>query len=406
MLRRRHQNEMKIDKRRPGHWLLLFLFFLQGVTGLLLRRMIRGFIRRKSGIVVLYGHKLNGNLLPLYREMDSPHASALTPVFLTMDLAYCRLLRADGLRAEWACGPRCAALLSQASALVSDHGLHALQPLHRAFRHAGLLFFDVWHGIPFKGFDGDDFRLQHQYDEIWVASDLHRNLYIDKFGFDAERVVVTGYARTDCLVTNRKGHAEIRRRLGLPSEEKLILFAPTWGQDAEGRSVFPFGESAQSFLESLSALALRWGGKVLLRTHLNSSGMLIPDLQGVVPFPSDQYPNTEEILQISDALICDWSSIAFDYLLLGRPTFFLDVPPPFRKGLALGEHYRFGPIVGGLEYLLVQLEMWLEAPSEYWKSHRSLQSDIKNAVYGPMADGRASVRCVDRLLHHIGNLGG
>src|SRR3546814_11071504 len=128
--------------------------------------------------------------------------------------------------------------------------------------------------------------------------------------------------------------------------------------------------------------------------------MTIPDFPCVVAFPGDLYPNTEEILQISDALICDWSSIAFDYLLLDRPTYFLDVPPPFRKGLALGANYRFGPVVLGLEQLVAQLESWLKAPSNYWKFHRSLRRDIRKKVYGPMADGRASARCVDRLLPH------
>src|SRR3546814_11702319 len=103
--------------------------------------------------------------------------------------------------------------------------------------------------------------------------------------------------------------------------------------------------------------------------------MTIPDFPCVVAFPGDLYPNTEEILQISDALICDWSSIAFDYLLLDRPTYFLDVPPPFRKGLALGANYRFGPVVLGLEQLVAQLESWLKASSNYWNFHRTLRRD-------------------------------
>src|SRR3546814_20728071 len=125
------------------------------------------------------------------------------------------------------------------------------------YRRADLLFFDVWHGIPFKGFDADDFRLQHRYDEIWVASDLHRDLYIEKFGFHKSQVVVTGYARTDCLVTDGTGNATIRRRLGLPPEGRLILFVPTWSQEATGPRIFPFSESLISILSTLLALTLR-----------------------------------------------------------------------------------------------------------------------------------------------------
>src|SRR3546814_12602991 len=92
--------------------------------------------------------------------MEADYRHQLRPVFVTMDPAYHRTLKAAGIRSQWACGIDCAVLLSQAAALISDHGLHALQPLHSMYRRADLLFFDVWHGIPFKGFDADDFRFQ------------------------------------------------------------------------------------------------------------------------------------------------------------------------------------------------------------------------------------------------------
>lgn len=390
---------MKIEKRNPLHWCYLTGFAIQGVLGLLFRalgKLARG--RRRKQIVVLYGHKLNGNLLALYRAMNSDDRHGLQPVFLTMDSTYRRELNAAGIRAQSAYSLGCAVLLSRAAALVSDHGLHALQPLHDAYRRAGLLFFDVWHGIPFKGFDADDFRLQHRYDETWVASDLHRQLYIERFGFPAERVFVTGYARTDCLVASQEPNSAIRQRLGLPREGRLILFAPTWAQDVRGRSVFPFGESEERFLAALSAVAQGHVATVLVRTHMNSAGLISADRPGVIALPGERYPNTEEILQISDALICDWSSIAFDYLLLDRPTFFLDVPAPFRKGCSLGTKYRFGEVVQGLDELTTQLARTLIDQAPYWAEYGERHALTKAEVYGTYADGRASQRCVAQLL--------
>src|SRR3546814_9933742 len=104
----------------------------------------------------------------------------------------------------------------------------------------------------------------------------------------------------------------MRQRLGLPQEGRLSLFAPTWAQDVQGRSVFPFGESGERFLAALSAVAQKHGATVLLRTHMNSVEPISIDTPGIIALPGDRYPNTEEILQISDALICDWSSIALD----------------------------------------------------------------------------------------------
>lgn len=378
---------MKIDKHRPAHWCHLIAFALQSLLGLLLRTF------PSKAAIVLYGHKLNGNLLAIYRHCP-------TAVFLSMDRTYCRELKARGIRCQWACTLGTASLLARAHAIVSDHGLHSLEVLLPAYRRTGLKCFDVWHGIPFKGFDADDFRLQHQYDEVWVASPLHRSLYVERYGFDPDQVVVTGYARTDALVRPQQSNAELRKRYGLPQQGALILFAPTWAQDTHGRSLFPFEHDETEFLQTLSAFAQRHQATVLLRTHLNSGTQVPRSYPNILPLPSSQWPDTESILLISDTLICDWSSIAFDYLLLDQPTLFLDVPPPFRKGFSLGSEYRFGPVISSLPGLLEELEKALENRQEYWRAHAKRHMSTRQAVYGTWADGNATQRCLERLDAH------
>lgn len=386
---------MKIDKARPSHWLWLSMFALQALFGLGLR--VLG-VRSRRASVILYGHKLNGNLLALYRAMVTEQAKTpFRPVFLSMDRRYCRELKADGVEARWACSISGAWLLATSSALVSDHGLHALQPLHSAYRRLGLRFFDVWHGIPFKGFDADDFRLQHRYDEVWVASDLCRQMYVEKFGFDPSHVVVTGYPRTDRLVHPVDAQCVHRAALGLPLEGKLILFAPTWAQDAAGRNLYPFGCDGGMFLDALATAARRHGAGVILRTHLNSGDITWQGHENVHALPGSQYPDAEAILLASDMLVCDWSSIAFDFLLLDRPTFFLDVPAPFRKGFSLGPEYRFGAVVGDLQSLVDSLERALSTPDMYWDTHASRHASIREQVYGASADWNASARCLAQL---------
>lgn len=391
---------MKISKSRPLHWLYLAAFSLQALLGLCGRLFAR---RKGRRPVILYGHKLNGNLLGLYTHLEFAAGECFAPVFLTMDRAYHRELAAAGIDSCWACSPRCAALLARAAALVSDHGLHSLQPLHLHYRRAGLRLFDVWHGIPFKGFDADDFRVQHHYDEVWVASELNRKLYVERFGFKPECVAVTGYARTDKLLPPELKTREARDVLGLAPTGKLILFAPTWAQDTQGRSIFPFGHSAAEFLNALSLLGRRHQATFALRTHLNSDDAGGADYPNIIRLPSSSHPDTEGILLASDLMICDWSSIAFDYLLLDRPTFFLDVPPPFRKGFSLGPEYRFGEVVQDLPALLESLESCLLQPEQYWQAHRERHQRIKQEVYGEAADGKAAERCVKRLQHHVFN---
>jgi CDP-glycerol glycerophosphotransferase len=96
--------------------------------------------------------------------------------------------------------------------------------------------------------------------------------------------------------------------------------------------------------------------------------------------------------------VCDRSSIAFDYLVLDRPTFFLDVPAPFVKGHSLGPECRFGPIVHDMDELLEGLRNALADPQAYWAANGQAHVSTREYVWGTYADGHATERYVERLL--------
>jgi CDP-glycerol glycerophosphotransferase len=391
---------MKVDKTNLAHWGYLVLSGLNVAIALLLRPFRRRQPRKR---VLLYGHKLGGNLLAIYRHIRAAPELEMDVAFLTMDPDYHRELLARGESSLLAISPRCIPWLATADAIVTGHGLHALQPM---ISLSDIKFFDVWHGIPYKGFDADDFRIQHRYDEVWVSSPLLRQVYIERFGFPPGIVQVTGYARTDRLVNRVEDPVEIKRRLGLDpsSSDKLVLFAPTWKQDARNRSLFPFGLDEQAFLGALSRLGDRVGATFLLRAHLNSGDVANYGFDRIVALPHAKFPDTEEILLVSDLLVCDWSSIAFDYLVLDRPTIFLDVEAPFAKGLSLDATHRFGAVVGDMDTLLERLERYLVEPERYTQEFSATSNEVKARVYDGNADGHATARCVVRLGEHLGTI--
>lgn len=386
---------MKIDKRRPGHWLLLLGFAAMGVLGLVLRLFVP---RQKRNRVVFYGHRLNGNLWPIYQQLATCTEPGLVPVFLTLDRHDAAKLRVEGVQGIWACSFRTALALAKAKAVITSHGLHSLQYLLTVYQHMGMRFFDVWHGIPYKGFDADDFRLQHRYDEVWVPSPLLKQIYVDRYGFKADKVQVTGYARTDVLVKCNVDTASLKQELGLdgPEVSKIILFAPTWQQDDPQRNIFPFNTDPDIFLAALSEVAQSCAATVVLRAHSSSRNVDTRKFPGIVLRSATDYPLAEPLLQVSDILVCDWSSIAFDWLLLDRPTLFLDVPPPFAKNFSLGPEYRYGAVVASLDVLAQQLTRFVEAPDTYAREYGDRQARIRQRVYGDCADGHAARRCVER----------
>lgn len=390
---------MKIDKKNPWHWLYLVLMLVNVIVALAAQRL-RKSRPGKRQLVLFYGHKLNGNLQAIYRHIREHENKRFRARFLTMDPAYYRILQKKGEDVVLAISPEGAVALSVASAMVSDHGLHAMSLL---VGRTSIRFFDVWHGVPYKGFDGDDFRLQHKFDETWVASNFLRNIYINRYKFPPERTVATGYARTDRLVNAKETKIEILQALGLPTEisrRPIVLFAPTWKQEEAKRSVFPFGLEELVFLEELGSVCQRHDAVLAIRKHLNTKLMRVacaPSSE-ILHLPYAEFPDSEQILLLADVLICDWSSISFDYLLLKRPTIFLDVPCPFGKGFTLGPEFRTGMVVKGLHSLSDALQIALSQRGNALEHQKKLQEASISEIYNEFADGDSSRRCVERMI--------
>jgi CDP-glycerol glycerophosphotransferase len=382
---------LKIDKRNPKHWAYLLLSGSWVLVAIVLRPLCARW-RSRQKRVVLYGHKLTGNLLAIHRHLST--VTGIQHVFLTMDPVYHRELLARGEPSVLATSFRCLPWLVGTKALISDHGLHALQPLLLV---SNIKFFDVWHGIPFKGFDPDDFVVQRRYDEIWVTSPLLKNLYVERFGFRGDRVQVTGNPRTDSLVDKGRQRALARAAFGLPENRKLVLFAPTWGHDEKSRQLYPFGLIRDEFLGLLSGLARNSNAVFALRTHLNSPHQPGAPAPGVFDLPFSRFPDTELLLTATDILVCDWSSLAFDFLVLKRPTIFLDVPAPFRKGFSLDPSYRFGAVVSSVDELMAACAKFIENSDAYEREYGGYSEEIRQRVYSGFDDGNATRRCVDRL---------
>lgn len=392
---------MKVDKSNPKHWLYLALFGLNTLIAIILRPFTKS--RRKQAPtrqIILYGHRLSGNLLALHRHITKNHSDEFRLTFLTMDPAYYKQLCNEGISACLATHPAAIRLLATTDAVISDHGLHSMTPL---LWFTDAKFFDVWHGIPFKGFDEKDFKTQHCYTEIWVASPLMAELYETKYGFSPEKIYVTGYARTDRLVIPEETNYQIRKHFGLKhdSDKNIVLFAPTWKQDAKDRTLFPFGISPEAFFETISHVCQEHNATPVMRSHINAQ---IPEqtaAKDVEFLPFSQYPDTEALLQITDILICDWSSIAFDYLLLNRPAIFLDTSPPFAKGLSLGKEYRYGQIATSFSELLSTLVSMLEKISYDERDETEKRRLLAEMVYGGYADGRSAERNMERLSKNL-----
>lgn len=204
---------------------------------------------------------------------------------------------------------------------------HYLEPAR------GTRYLQTWHGTPLK-------KMQHDIDDIqgrdpgylervstmtgfWDAlvspSPYASASFRSAFRYDGE-ILELGYPRNDVLhQPDRDDRAAlVRRRLGLPADRKVVLYAPTFRDDAKRGNTF-----IADLRLDLEQMHRRLGDEyvLLLRFHTIVKGRprIIDELADFVRDVT-AYPDTQELLLITDVLVTDYSSIMFDFAALERPT--------------------------------------------------------------------------------------
>lgn len=385
---------MKINRKDPSHLAVLATAVVFSFIGALARLVFKR--NRKDKIIVFYGHTLNGNLKAFYDFLIKQ--DGYSPYFLALNKDYIKRLKARSKHPSTILSImsiKDMLLATRADAFITSHGLHLMNFLKKI---TNIKFIDVWHAVSYKGFDAHNFRRHHSNNEIWVTSKFIRQMYTNKFKFQAKKVKITGYARTDQLVNGSLDKQEIIKKYSIPKADKYILIAPTWKQDDEGRSVLPFGMDEKEFFKGLDKLAGSHRAHIIFRTHLNSDDEVdVSKLDNTSFMPYSKYEVVEDFLFIADTLITDWSSTGIDFLPLKRPAIFLDVPAPFKKGFELGPEHRYGDIVGSFEELKQALDKNLKNPKVFNKLHKKQIEQTTKIAYGDTLDGKSSERYFSRL---------
>jgi CDP-glycerol glycerophosphotransferase len=160
-----------------------------------------------------------------------------------------------------------------------------------------------------------------------AASHLVRGRLESAFGLRDDRVPVTGEPRVDVL---SRGTPESRRSTARAAiaaavgetdpSARLILYAPTWRDGAPDPAV-PSGEEWRRIVEVLG----RRRAVLLVRSHPLGAGEYTPPFatDRVRGLGSEVVPDVTPLLPGLDALVTDYSSLAFDAALVPLPTVYL-----------------------------------------------------------------------------------
>lgn len=203
-------------------------------------------------------------------------------------------------------------------------------------------YIQCWHGTPLKklGFDLEHYTekgstIREVRDNYWQEARRVTHMpspspfYTEKMisAFHLQKAGKTdiftefGYPRNDRLFTaDEKEMVFIRRKLGIPSDKRVILYAPTWRENQH----VP-GEAYRYRLEvdfDKWSRALSDEYVILFRAHyLVAEQYDLSKWKGFVYNVSD-WDDVNDLYLAADVLVTDYSSVFFDFANLERPILF------------------------------------------------------------------------------------
>jgi len=202
----------------------------------------------------------------------------------------------------------------------------------------------------------------------------------------------TGYPRNDRLINYDKAEvAGIKKRLGLPSDKKVILYAPTWRDDQYKSDGHYFYEPHIDFVK----LQAKFGDShiVLFRAHyLVENKADFPEFDGFVRNVS-KANDINDLYLVADILITDYSSTFFDFANLHRPIiFYMDDLKHYQNDLH-GFYLSLDELPGPIATDMNDLQQHIENPPGITAKYLDF---VKK--YAPLDDGTASEKVLEKIL--------
>jgi CDP-glycerol glycerophosphotransferase (TagB/SpsB family) len=209
-------------------------------------------------------------------------------------------------------------------------------------------------------------------------------------GEQASAVLEIGYPRNDELTRiDAQRVAAIRRHIGIPDGDRVIMYAPTWREPGQKVQLLDLVALAKevgpgfTFLQRGHVRTLEEGESIASRAVIDVS----------------TYPQVNDLYLASDLLITDYSSMMFDFSVTGRPMLFYtpdieEYTDPRVRGVYFDlEDVAPGPVVRTAPEvvdLLGKIDTWVPTYAERYEAWQRR--------FNHRDDGHAASRAVDALF--------
>lgn len=218
--------------------------------------------------------------------------------------------------------------------------------------HKNTVYLQTWHGTPLKKIAQDiedssfdevkqDWEKDSSYWTYLLSSSTQVSKLLSKaFLIDEKKIITLGYPRNDMLMNvSEEVKDRIFKKVGISTNKKVILYAPTFRDDA--KDFFSIKLTLDNFISSLSddyILMIR------MHTNIKNKSSEIFDKKNI--YDVSLYDDIQELYTIADILVRYYSSVFFDYSLLQKPIIFYAYDLEKYKNVLRGFYYDYESLPG------------------------------------------------------------
>lgn len=196
-------------------------------------------------------------------------------------------------------------------------------------------YINTWHGCvgfkPIGLWRGDKFsRIAYlvskndsdMIDRLIVSNDWSKEVFVKGMVYDGT-ILKLGQAREDVMSYDRKEvRASVRKKYKLPSDSRIVLYAPTYRESGMKINRQVFSEQTSIDINLLKkSLHEKFGGEwyVLEKLHPQLAATQSVSNPSVIDVSKED--DTNWLIAASDAVVTDFSSVGFEAGAYGIPVF-------------------------------------------------------------------------------------
>lgn len=268
---------------------------------------------------------------------------------------------------------------------------------------------NLWHGAPLKRIGNMEPALKdidyNFFTYVLATSEFYAGIMMQVFRCGREQILVEGQPRNDALFS-----ALTAEQRGIKDScHKIIAWLPTYRNEKplqdEKKDCWPVPLLAYEEAEQLNERLAAAGCRLIIKLHPLQYHEKLPAFSHIEVLDQQEmekrYGNLYQMLKLADALITDYSSIYFDYMLLDRPIgFTVDDMELYAKERGFvfedPQAYMPGEKITSADELSLFIRHVIDGADPYAEQRRRV-NDIVNTY----KDGNSSERIAKRYLSDL-----